>query len=304
MDTRTYSVLDTTAIRAQAVTLTDNLIYRVVKRWADTGQMPALLFLDKSGRPVGWLLRALWPVLARTPGTVYSDAMVPPMPSCHFANIDREQWWDITGGSETGDIDVYRIPAETIAGLRAVFLRRRPASGTSTDVMSGASFLDDTHVIVIDEVSVSGDTLRIARAMVERVFDRGTTVDATHWMTPAISVDRRSGQRVPRGMPVWYSEHEWGRLVGNRLSPNHRGAHWRGVFGKYFLSTVPTDPDQVGRTLRREATMIADDVRTGRLLARPCIERTVQDQAERIRTLYGYDDLRAFTRARVAAEQG
>lgn len=300
-----YVIMNSVAMRARYTTLTDTLIVRICDHLDRTGRLPHLLFLDKSGRPVAWLVRALWPVLARYPGTVFGEGRVPPMPVCHFANIDREQWWNQTGGSETGDIDVNRVPLATIAGLRAAFLTRELAPVPPATIMAATSFLDDCDVLVIDEVSVSGDTLTIARGLVHRAFpaEHGTSVQATHWMTPGMKVNPRSGQREPDDMVIWYTDStEWGRLVGNRRSANHRGTNWRGRLGIDFLSTVPTQRDRRGLTLRHEAAQLADDVRAGRLLARPSSSRPAADQKERIRVLYGFDDPRAFTAARLDAE--
>ena len=60
----TYEILTPASLRADYVTLTDKIIHAVEGR-------PGvhLFFLDKSARPVAWLMRALWPVLARQPGT-------------------------------------------------------------------------------------------------------------------------------------------------------------------------------------------------------------------------------------------
>ena len=72
--------------------LTDSLIADICQIAAEASVPVRLLFLDKSGRPVAWLVRALWPLLARHHGTGYGQGVVPRLPSCHFANIDREQW--------------------------------------------------------------------------------------------------------------------------------------------------------------------------------------------------------------------
>ncbi|MFT4189003.1 MAG: hypothetical protein QM621_10535 [Aeromicrobium sp.] len=86
-----YAILTPAAMRSAYVTLTDKLIHRIEQH--DSDDPLSLLFLDKSARPVAWFVRALWPVLARVPGTPFADGQVPPMPPMRFANIDREQWW-------------------------------------------------------------------------------------------------------------------------------------------------------------------------------------------------------------------
>jgi len=295
-----YRVLDTVALRADYVHLTDKLIHLICREIAATDRPVELVFLDKSGRPVAWLVRSLWQVLARSIGTPYGAGAVPPMPRIHFANIDREQWWDQTGASETGKVDTARVPQETISGLRGAFLVRRPAGTAPGVVFEIPAYLDNRHLVVIDEVSNTGDTLLIACGLVARAFPT-STVRGAHWMTPGVVPDRRSGQRKTANVPVWYSSQTVaGRLVGDRQDPNHRGTHWRGRVGADFLSTVPPRPDQLGIQLRHEITQLGEDVTAGRLLVLPSLDRAMDDIGDRIREIYGYDNLKAFTQARLA----
>lgn len=288
-----YRILAPPSLRSAYVTLTDALIERLEPL---CGSDLHLLFLDKSGRPVAWLLRALWSVLARTPGTEYQDGRVPRMPSMSFANIDREQWWDVTGASETGVVDVDRVPEWTVAGLRAAYALRRPSRLDS--IWAAPTFLDGRHVVVVDEVSNTGDTLRIATGLVARAFP-DTVVDGAHWMTPGSVVDSRSGQRRTASVPIWYrSDTSAGRLVGNRLAPGV-GTSWRGQVGAEFLSTVPPERDARGLRLRAEVARLAVDLSSGVLLARPASARGDDDMEQRIRLMYGYTDVREFTAARL-----
>jgi hemolysin-activating ACP:hemolysin acyltransferase len=258
-----------------------------------------VVYLDKSGRPVAWLVRALWSALAREPGTRYRDNDVPPIPTTRFANIDREQWWHLTGASETDLIDVTRVPVEAVRALRAVFLRSQPSAGH--DIDTSPAWLDGRRILIVDEVSNTGDTLAIATGLISRAFPTAT-VRATHWMTPGRVVDRHGLARVAT-VPIWYRSDTWtGRLVGNRLDPANPSATWRGKAGALFLSTRPRVPDDVGLRLRREIDHLASDVRTGRLLAAPSSLRDVDDWADRVEALYGYTDLQQFTRDRLAQD--
>lgn len=294
-----YAILTPISLRSAYVTLTDALIVRMEELLTHPdGRTLRVLYLDKSGRPVAWLVRALWPVLARVPGTAFSEHVVPPPPSAHFANIDREQWWDLTGASETGMVDVDRVPLAVVAGLRAAFAVRRT---TREEVWATPTFLDGSRILVVDEVSNTGDTLRIAGGLVARAFP-DAVVTTAHWMTPGVVVDSRSGQRRTATVPVWYrSDTTGGRLIGNRYAPS-RGVGWRGAVGADFLSTVPVEPDLRGRLLRSEIERVSDDVARGRLLVRPAVAR--EDAVERIRELSGYQDPREFTLRRLEQAEG
>lgn len=291
--TSSYTVLTGVQRRSHYVTLTDRLIS--VLEGGSGWRPDEVVYLDKSGRPVAWLVRALWPVLAREPGTEYSAGVVPPRPGTRMVNIDREQWWELTGGTESGLVDVARVPQESVAALRAVFLRRQPRAGEP--VWEIPAWLDGVRILVVDEVSNSGDTLRIATGLISRAFPT-SEVKGDHWMTPGTVTDRRGFSRV-QDVPVWYQSSTWtGRLVGNRLDARNPPATWRGERGAMFLSTRPRLPDASGRRLRSEAALLARDVSDGRLLAVPSGLR--DDAVERIRALYGYQDPREFTAARIA----
>jgi hypothetical protein len=281
-----YKILEPAGLRSRYVTLTDSLIHRLE---GHDGWVPHyVVCLDKSGRPVAWLVRALWPVLARTPGTDFADAVIPSMPAFRFVNIDREQWWAFTGGSEFGVIDVSKVPADSIAKLRRVFLPRTEPP---------TAWLDDKRVLVVDEVKNTGDTLQIARGLFERAFPTAD-VRIAHWMDPGNFTDP-SGMRRTSDVPVWYRADTWqGRLVGNRLDSANPRTTRRNVEASLFLSTRPVVPDQRGRRLRLEAAQLAADVAAGELLARPCSDRDNDDWDRRIKVLYGFTDPRAFTSAR------
>ncbi len=295
------SIIAPTAMRAHYVSLTDRLIHRLEEVAAP--ERLHLLFLDKSGRPVAWLVRALWSTLARVPGTACSDRRIPPMPTMSFANIDREQWWDVTGGSETGWIDVSRVPVEQVMQLRLAYLRSEPAPMLNPqDALEQPTWLDGKHIVVIDEVRASGDTLTIAGGLVQRAFPTNL-VETAHWMAPEVRRGRESGVAQQIHNPVWYrSDTPAGRLVGDRQAPDHRGRHWRGRSAPLFLSTVPRERDRMGLRLRSEISAIGRAVAAGQLLSAPAATRDVDDAAERIETLYGYTDLRLFTQHRI--EQG
>src|SRR3954469_6875014 len=87
-----YNILNSPEIRIKYLTLTDELIRRMSEQRTDVA-----IFLDKSARPVEWLVRELWDELAPTdPDT----GKTVPKPEMKFLNIDREQWGPFVGRSE------------------------------------------------------------------------------------------------------------------------------------------------------------------------------------------------------------
>jgi hypothetical protein len=119
-------------------------------------------------------------------------------------------------------------------------------------------------VLVVDEVSVSGDTLRIACSLISRAFP-DANVSAAHWMTPRLV--NRTGSRFNNQVPVWYREGTpFGRLVGDR-NPEVAGRSfsWRTRSAAWFLSLRHEEPDPGGVILRSEAMQLFGDVVLGRL---------------------------------------
>lgn len=285
-------------MRARYAKLTDRLI-TMLDGTADEWRPSHVVYLDKSGRPVAWLVKALWPLFAREPGIRFESAVTPHLPRIHFANIDREHWWDVTGATETGRIDIGQLPGDVISQLRTVFLTRQALGSESAfDV---PSWLDAKRVLIVDEVRVSGDTLRIAEALVRSAFPTAE-VRSTHWMTPSIVRDK-SGQQRNADVPIWYRSDTWeGRLIGNRLDSANPSSTWRNREGCLFLSTRPRERDELGVQLKMEVSLMAEDIAAGRLLAAPSLQRDPDDWAERVRVIYGYKDPREFTAARLEDE--
>jgi hypothetical protein len=115
----------------------------------------------------------------------------------------------------------------------------------------------------------------------------------THWMDPGSTLDR-GGMRRTSDVPVWYrADTGQGRLVGNRLDPNNPGTTARNREASLFLSTRPVVPDERGRRLRQEVALLATDVESGRLPARPCTDR--DDRDRRVEVLFGFTNPRIFT---------
>ncbi len=243
------------------VRLTDDLIREVQEQGIDT-----VFFLDKSARPVAWLFRSLWPLMAEKG----EDGAAVPMPKINFLNIDRELLGKVTGRSEDseGGMDVGRVDELQVESLRETYPRVE-AQDVAHDETGEEGV---SKLLVVDEMRASGDTLAMAVGLLGRAFP-ASQVKGTHWMMPSAKTGLA---------PVWYSAAtSKGRLVSDTnpaaslLSPSpaqRRGALW--------LSTRPQEPDVAGVQLRAEATMIADEIRRGELPVYPSIQR--DDFEERV----------------------
>lgn len=152
----------------------------------------ALVFLDKSARPLAWMTKTFWDEFApqaQDPET--GEYKTVPRPEFKFANIDRLKWrknpqqeFAVGGMKEPSKGD--------IAGLRAVF-----------DI-SKEHTLDDKKVLIIDEQSESGDTLTAAKHLFKEAFPTAE-VSTTAWINHPSKLDR-NGNKVYdiQEIPVWY----------------------------------------------------------------------------------------------------
>lgn len=251
-----YEILNSPEMRAEYVRLTDELIRRMIEQGTEVA-----IFLDKSARPVAWMVNELWEQLAPP-----HDPLGQPYtrPEIKFLNIDREQWGAVIGRSEdsVGGISVDRIPGERIEELQSLYA---PVAGHSKQ--EDETLLTDKKVLVVDEVRMSGDTLSMAEKILQRAFPDAAEIEGAYWMTSIAKRDSKSGATVGGKVPVWYSdETNRGRLVADRdttKSSNSNSSRQR--VGRYWLSATFRRPDESGRQLKHEVSLMADELRTHRL---------------------------------------
>ena len=235
-------------LRARYVGYTKKLIDQITDFDADY-----VLYLDKSARPVSWMVNELWHDLAPDK----------PRPATKYANIDRLDWREIVGSDEVGVVDVQEAGQEAIQSLRNIF---------SDPDSPGLGLFDGKRVMIVDEVKASGDTLRIAEEFIKAAFP-SAEVKGAWWMI--------SDRRLANGhkeVPVWYNEDTpYGRGVDNKnvaksfLSPSSRQQD-----GYRFLSTpfgslteqdgqtkINYEQDAGSNRLRTEIHHMVEDFRSG-----------------------------------------
>ena len=263
-------------LREQYLRLTDTLIGVIDGTIDGTEPYDAVIYLDKSARPVSWLVNELWDDLAREQGTEFTEHKVPKRPQTLFLNIDREQWLPTVDPMRSGAIDVNAIPESTIDQLREIY---RPKPG------SEETRLDGKRVLIVDEVSVTGSTLSIAQKILERALPN-TEFGTTHWMSPG-TYQAKDGTRRNNDIPVWYKSHDpTGRGVDNRdvvKSLNSKSRIQK--IGMYFLSTAFAKIDPNSVQLRAEVKQLAKDLRDKKILFTPSIKREDSDMVARIQSV-------------------
>ena len=250
-------------LKMEYVQLTDRLIYDMTHGVEVTDPVTherrrekpdVVVFLDKSARPLRWLVKDLWSTMAPdSPG-----GEVPKMPESKFINIDREQWVNVVDPEGVGRVDINIVDKSVIRSLRSVFVEPELKSDGLTEAIDSApASLDNKTVLIVDEVFATGRTLDIATKFFKRAFPTAR-IAGTHWMQGTTLIGGASGNK---DLPVWYIQDDvTGRGVGNRdegVSRNSKNTTQK--LGSWFLSTRLPKPDPKSQQLRKELRQLAHD---------------------------------------------
>ncbi len=218
-------------------------------------QIPdAVIFLDKSARPLAWLVRELWDRAA-----ICDNGEIAKKPEMYFLNIDREQWINSLDPNGNGQLDVARIDKSIIRSLRSIFVAPTDKKeGLTEEIDSVPASLDNKTILVVDEVYSTGRTLSMATDFIRAAFPT-SFVAGIHWMSGVASRNLASGNA---DLPVWYKQDDpRGRGVNDRMK-NPVGQHTNTTtqqLGAWFLSTRFSTPDEASLLLRRELKQLAHD---------------------------------------------
>lgn len=180
-----------------------------------SGAPEVVIYLDKSARPVSWLVSKFWDDIA-------NDKAVKPI--IKFLNIDRnDKSWknlEVTGSSEDADkrYDFSRLPKDKILAVRAIFSRKKLSENNWREEVMDKSDLDGKRILIVDEVKSSGNTLMIAQSLLKLAFKTSNVSGVYFWNSRFDSIlsNGRVAQQM-RSVPVWYDNTTVrGRGVGDK----------------------------------------------------------------------------------------
>ena len=283
-------------LRTEYLHLTDDLIYQLegtleVGEQGEVVKRPeAVIFLDKSARPLAWLLKEVWPLLAREPGTRFEDGKVPPMPEMYFLNIDREQWVHTVDPQGVGAMDIRNIDDSILRSLRSIFVEPKYKTAENGqddlgDVGDAPTYLDGKTVLIVDEVRSSGRTAEYSKAFLEKAIPEAE-FKITHWMKGMTQIGQAVGNR---DIPVWYKEDDvYGRGVADRNDTrSERSTSQTQRLGRYFLSTRHNRTDHDADRLRQDFAHLRFDLENQDVLFYPGGLRELDDIEERVVAVNG-----------------
>lgn len=242
--------------------MTDGIDFRTPGKEVVHEKPSVVIFFDKSARPVSWLTRELWDMLAPEPG---SD-IIPKQPDFKFLNIDRKRLCKQLDPNDCGKFDASYATEAQIIGLRSIF---NPDNDGSYDA---PNTLDNQTIMLVDEMLASGATMEMATALLRRAFPT-SLVQGTYWMEKKAHINGAEGNA---DAPIWYSANtEMGRGVGD-ARPNEAITDP----SQLFLSRRFPAPDEKALRLRQDFKKLARSVGKG-VLYLPHNNRGDEAQNER-----------------------
>lgn len=202
-------------------------------------RVDTLVFLDKSARPLSWMMREFWDEMApQERDAETGELRTVPMPDIKFANIDR-LFWREDPAEEISDGGMREPSDDDIEGLRHIFSRNEQHS------------LDGKNILLVDEQSESGDTLTVAQNLFRRAFP-DATVNGKAWIRHPYDIEPKTGKKIYKieEIPMWYplkgydklADDERGRGVYSPIPYERRSERFRQSFpesSNQFLSSPP-----------------------------------------------------------------
>lgn len=192
-----------TDLQEHYIYLTSVLIDRIASGADNDPSKPfdTVMFLDKSARPVAWMLKELWPSIApQKIDEATGEVRTMEMPQIKFANIDRLHW-RIDPDQEIVEGGKMREPTlDEIQGLRSIY------DVDEQHTISGQ------NVLIVDEQKESGDTLAVAQDLFSRAFPE-SRFESAAWISHPYRYTT-NGEKVydVSEIPVWYPKKDAQKL--------------------------------------------------------------------------------------------
>jgi hypothetical protein len=283
-----------------------------------------VLWLDKSARPVSWMVQELWDQLASR----NEDGSIADKPQSWFLNIDRFPWLRASGlgnkeiaSGVPGQFDINSIGTDAapvkrqIGWIRGIFVddKRQDQDG-NVITLTEENFDQEVwnmplrctknnqspqSLMIVDEVKSSGDTLSIAQQLLSAAFPE-LVVTRAYWQNDKRATSIKGASINKDGwVPVWYDENTAaGRGVGEVSLAWYQNSNrnWRHKLGAFVLSTpaVVSDAktgdrkvDSRSLALRLDIKELSRSLLKNEIVYIPSPQRSNEMRVERIHDIAG-----------------
>ena len=252
---QTHRVLKDGGIVSEQIELNENLIHyvqetalliSVIDGTADRdGFVPGrpfdhVVYLDKSARPVSWLVNLFWDSFAAPEW----DGRPGKRPPHSYVNIDRSPWFRKVGldvsddGRQKagGELATYRdfldrisnVTPRHLAELRALYVPGGIETEDEERILASPSELDGKRVLIVDEVSRTGATLDIASTLFRLAFPKAEEIVGAYFWHPKEPPLKVGNENVMTNLPVWYDPDTlFGRGIGGVSDVYYRSRYER-----------------------------------------------------------------------------
>ena len=219
-----------------------------------------IVYLDKSARPVSWLVNMFWDDFA----SKNADGKTVRRPPHSYINIDRAPWFRCVGievtddGRQTagGELATYwdfinnieNLSKRHLAEIRALYIDGGIEKEDEEWVLNQPTILSGKRVLVVDEVFRSGATLKIAVKLFQLAFPDATAIESAYFWHPHEPALKMGSEDVLTSLPVWYDPNTYfGRGIGGLDE-----RYYRDLYEKY-LGMIDQNPNIEIKKLRTYA---------------------------------------------------
>lgn len=193
------------------------------------GNFDAVMYLDKSARPVSWFVRTFWQEMSKK-----NDQNEPlKQPMIGFLNVNgQDEIWKKTESEEKNEdpsqqkYDFYNINLsedenkknlkkykEKVLAIRAIFSRGALSENNWMEEVMKDSDLDGKRILIVDEVKATGRTLNITKQLIEAAFP-DSLIGGVYFWDSDFTIDDDKSQM--HSVPAWFSKKDMGgRGVGD-----------------------------------------------------------------------------------------
>ena len=219
-----------------------------------------VVYLDKSARPVSWLVNMFWEDFAAADGIGQQIKR----PHHTYVNIDRSPWFRKVGidvsndgrQKSNGELATYadfishkgNLTKKHLSAIRSLFIEGGIETEDADVIMNTPTILNGKRLLIVDEVSRTGSTLRIAEFLFKAAIPEIAHVEGTYFWHRQEPLIKIGSEFMLTSLPVWYDPStSFGRGIGDLNEKYYRRRY------EYYLNLSKTDDRYDMKKLRVQA---------------------------------------------------